>query len=96
MQEETGQEECKSQKEWRIPRTRGPFNQHDQCSYELTETERACIGLACIYIRSPMSTLLLPTSVFMGFLSVQMSGSLIHLASLGSSLSGGLSCLTLV
>ena len=35
--------ECKSQRAWKIPEERSPLSQHDQSSYELTETEAAWV-----------------------------------------------------
>ena len=58
---------CRSQRGWRIPGEKSLLNQHDQSSYELTETEAACTGsvpgLLCTYHGFQLS-------VFMRLLSV--------------------------
>lgn len=50
------EKDYKSQRGERTPRKQGPLSQHRRSSYELTETEAACIGPAlyfshiCMYI----------------------------------------------
>lgn len=49
------------------------MNQHDQSSYEFTETETAGTGPAWVCSRYSAYTLWLHFSIFMGFLSIQAS-----------------------
>ena len=80
---ERRQKECKSQRKWRTSRKGEALNQHDQSSYELTETE--------IHTRGPDEATPRPLHIHYGFhvsasvecLSVGMSGSLILVPSLG-------------
>lgn len=64
-----------------MPGEQDPLNQHEQSSYERAETEAACsrpVGVCnSAYIHYGFQF-----TVFMGFLGVQMSGSLIFVRSL--------------
>ena len=63
------------------PRKQVSVNQQQQSSYDFTETEAACtrpaLGPLCLYYNFQFS-------VFMGFLSVQMSEFLIIMPFLGA------------
>lgn len=64
---------CKSQWEWK---KQGPVNQHEQSSHKLVETEAAYSGPHQVLYSFQFG-------VFIGFLGMQMSGSLIFMPSLG-------------
>ena len=50
----------------KTPRNQGPLNQHDKISYELTETEAACIGFSKICTSVFVYILLLSVKCFPG------------------------------
>jgi hypothetical protein len=54
------QKGCNSQRGWRIPRKQDLLNQHDQCIYELAETEAASTGPALVCTRPSEYFLWLP------------------------------------
>jgi hypothetical protein len=64
-------------------RRTSPSKSTEQSLYELTETEAASTGPARVCTRSPVYTLQLSVSIFMGFLRVWTRGSLILVPSLG-------------
>lgn len=69
--------------EYKTASKQSPLNQHYQNSYEFRETEAACTGLAQFCTKSFMSTIWVPVSVFMGLLSLEISGSMFPVLSLG-------------
>lgn len=63
-------------------RKQGPLNLHKQSSYEFTETGAACTGPAWVYTTSLYIYYGFQLSIFMDFLNVRISGSLILVPSL--------------